>query len=112
MTARSDYAAAHEVNGLEDPTAYHQVERKMTVDFADKRLARITRLRLIGERGYPRWDVSYCHGDLEDGTPVRVQLPEYSFPKKGLKGALIKMCREHKVYGMKLGIYEAISTLD
>lgn len=112
MTARSDYAAAHEHNGLENPTAYHSVLRTETVAFTDKRLARLTRLRLIGERGYPAWDVSYCHGELEDGTPVRVQLPEYSFPKRGLKSALIRMCREHGVYGMKLGIYEAISTLD
>jgi hypothetical protein len=45
------------------------------VDLEDPILHRITRLRMVTDAGFPWWDVSYCYGELQDGTPVRVLLP-------------------------------------
>jgi hypothetical protein len=83
------------------------------VDLDYSQLHRIVRLRLISDPGYPMWDVSYCYGELKDGTPVRVDLPRYQFSKKNLKGDLIAMCKEVGVYGKGLGLFEpdVISTL-
>jgi hypothetical protein len=84
-----------------------------TVALADPRLARIFRLRLVSDPGFPFWDLSYCFGRLKDGTVVRVQLPEYQFPKRELTASLLRMCREAGVYGKGLGIFdpEVISQL-
>lgn len=51
-----------------------------TVDWGRPGL-KITRLRLISDRGFPYWDVSYCHGKL-DGKDVRVSLPFSQIPKR------------------------------
>lgn len=106
------YALAHETNGLSDGAAYHRTDRSEIVELTDPRLAKVTRLRLIGEAGFPMWDVSYCHGILKSGTEVRVWLPYTQFNKRRYMAEIIEMCRELKVYGKGLGIFEAISTLD
>jgi hypothetical protein len=81
-------------------------EADETVDLTDRRLAKITRLRLVGDRGFPLLDLSYCYGELKDGTPVRVSLPEFQFPKRGLERALVGMCKSAGVYGKGLGILD------
>ena len=84
-----------------------------TVQLEDPRLARIARLRLLSDPGFPFWDVSYCYGVLKDGTKVRVSLPRHQFTKRTLKADLIDMCREAGVYGKGLGLFdpETISRL-
>lgn len=77
-----------------------------TVDLADPRLARIARLRLLSDPGFPYWDVSYCYGVLKDGSRVRVRLTRHQFSKRALKAELIEMCREAGVYGKGLGLFE------
>lgn len=84
-----------------------------TVDLADPRLARIARLRLLSDPGFPFWDVSYCYGVLKDGSRVRVRLTRHQFSKRALKAELIDMCREAGVFGKGLGLFdpETISRL-
>lgn len=84
-----------------------------TVWLGDPRLARIARLRLLSDPGFPFWDVSYCYGILKDGTRVRVTLPVGQFSKRNLKGDLIAMCKQVGVYGKGLGLFdpETISRL-
>jgi|1185.fasta_scaffold80561_1 hypothetical protein len=84
----------------------HAVKREETVSLSDKRLARITRLRLIGynSREYPRWDISYCYGELKDGTPVRVQL--YGNIGRNWKGDLIKIAQAAGVFAKGLGLLD------
>ena len=74
------------------------------VDLADRALVRITRLRLLTDPGCPIYDLSYCYGELADGTPVRVRLPQHQFPKRGVERALVAMCKEAGRYGKGLGI--------
>lgn len=61
------------------------------VDLTDSRLRKITRLRLVSDPGFPFFDLSYCYGELKDGTPVRVELPRWQFKKRNLRGELIEM---------------------
>jgi len=84
-----------------------------TVQLEDPRLARIARLRLLSDPGFPFWDVSYCYGVLKDGSKVRVSLPRFQFGKRTLMKDLIDMCREAGVYGKGLGLFdpETISRL-
>lgn len=105
---REKYGAV-ETNGIEDHAAYFAVKRDEEVMLADPRLERITRLRLLTDPGFPLWDLSYCHGVLKDGTPVRVQLPEWQFRKRDLRAHLLEMCKAAGVYGKGLGIFDAIS---
>lgn len=77
-----------------------------TVDLADPSLARITRFRLLGERGFPFWDLSYCYGVLKDGTPVRVQMPESQWPVRGFERAIVEMCKREGVYAKGLGLLD------
>ena len=77
-----------------------------TVGLADPRLARIARLRLLSDPGFPVWDVSYCYGELKDGTKVRVQLPWGQFGKRTLKRDLIKMATEAGVFAKGLGLLD------
>jgi len=83
-----------------------EIDHKNPVDLTDPRLARITRLRLVSDPGFPYYDLSYCYGELNDGTPCRVDLPMYSFSKRYLKRDLVAMCKAAKVYGKALGILD------
>ena len=84
----------------------HSVRRSETVGLGDKRLARVTRLRLIGfnSREYPRWDVSYCYGVLKDGTEVRVQV--YGNIGRNWKGDLIAIARREGAFAKGLGLLD------
>ena len=84
---------------------------KGTVDWTDKRLAKITRLRLLSDPGYPAWDVSYCYGQLRDGSNVHVDLPFRQLPKRGVVAAILKYAKRDKVYAKGLGIFDNISRL-
>lgn len=102
-----------ETNSLTEEHKRIREEASETVDLHDARLARIVRLRLVSDPGFPLWDLSYCYGRLKDGTYVRVRLPRFQFGKRTLRTELLAMCREAGVYGKGLGIFdpEVISTL-
>lgn len=107
-----DTYGAHETNGLSNGKEYHAVERDMLVAWTDPRLKKVTRLRMVSDPGFPMWDVTYCHGVLKDGTPVRVELPFSQIPKKGMMRFIIGHATRDKVYAKGLGVFEAISTLN
>lgn len=94
------------------PEGFHSEKAETSVDWTDKRLARVERLRLLSDPGYPFWDVSYCYGRLKTGEKVRVGLPFSELPKKNMKGALIEHAKRDKVYLKGLGVFDAISTLN
>lgn len=100
----------NETNSLTSPR-YHDVDRSLRVDWADPRLHKITRLRLLTDAGFPSWDVSYCHGVLKDGTAVTVDLPFDQLPRRGMAAAIVKYAQADKVYAKGLGIFDAISQL-
>lgn len=81
------------LNGYE----YH-ARKRQNVGMRHPDLVRITRLRLISDPGYPWWDLSYCYGELRDGTEVRVQLDRYEFSKRFLKRELVQMCKDAGVF--------------
>lgn len=114
MTISTPYPG--ETNGLIDANAYHEHHYKDhagNVDWADDRLAKITRLRLLSDPGFPAWDVSYCHGILKDGRTCEVELPFFQLPKgKGaINKAIIAYAKKDGVYAKGLGIFNSISTL-
>ncbi len=90
--------------GLEDLD-----ETAGTIALSDRRLVRIDRLRLLGDSdgwAYPFLDVSYCYGTLADGRHVRVDLGEYTFPKRGLKRALVDCAKRANRYAKGLGLLD------
>lgn len=98
-----------------DPTAYHN-ERNASankaggiqaVDWSTKGL-RVTRLRLLSDPGYPYWDVSYCHGEL-NGKHVDVLLPFSHLPKRGMSKEIVEHAKRDGVFAKGLGILGAIS---
>lgn len=91
--------------------SYHHVDRSLRVDWADPELAKITRLRLLTDVGFPSWDVSYCHGVMRDGTACTVLLPFDQLPRRGMKAAIIEHAKRDKVYAKGLGIFDALSQL-
>jgi hypothetical protein len=115
-TVTSTYGAV-ETNGMDDHVkalrdAVHNGSGEI-VDLGDKRLGRITRLRLVTDRDVPFWDLSYCYGTLKNGEAVRVRFPQSQFPKQGLNQSLVEMCRSVGAFGKGLGIFdpEVISKL-
>lgn len=117
-TAAQSYSMAHETNGLVNPAAYHEVDRSVTVEVTDPRLARITRARYLTDPGFPVWDESYVHGVLKDGTPVRVHMPQWQISKtangrrRSLAAGLVQMAIDNGFNARRLGLLDAISTLD
>ena len=102
----------NETNGLQNPQAYHaEVTHKIerTVDWTEPGL-RITRLRLLTDPGFPVYDVSYCHGHIGD-EPVRVRLPFFQLPKRGMMREIIRHAKRDRVYAKGIGIFDALSTL-
>jgi len=115
MTLELNDLVRTNVNELTEPQEYHKISRSKRVSWTTKGL-RVTRLRLVSDAGFPMWDVSYCHGELEDGTPVTVLLPFSQIPKnsKGWgakkygwgKAFIVNMAREEKVYAKGLGLLD------
>lgn len=103
---------ADETNSLADSGINHaDTERGTVYQLADTRVVRITRVRLVGwTRGFPQWDLSYCLGELADGTQIRVDLGRYRFTTR-YRAELVEACKQAKRFGKNLGIFEAISTL-
>lgn len=98
-----NFAADNEVNGLTDPGAYHKVERKtVTLRHLAAEGGRITRFRMLSEiiPGMGRcFDVSYIHGELGDGTPVRVTAGLPNLMRKWeIKGLIIEWAKSEGVY--------------
>ena len=103
---------AQETNGIEDYSGSRPGSDAETVALHEARLARITRLRLISDPGHPYWDVSYCWGELEDGTPVRVQLPFRNI-KRG-PGFTRRLVTEFKLAGRhakNMGVLDNLSLM-
>lgn len=103
-----------ETNGLIDAAAYHESVThniKQSVDWKDRRLKKVTRLRLLSDPGFPVWDVSYCHGVLQNGEPVEVVLPFSQLPKRKVSRTIVNYAKRDGVYAKGLGVLDAISTL-
>jgi hypothetical protein len=103
MMVRDSYGVT-ESNPINDDIRATREAIEETISLSDRRLGKITRLRLIGDPGLPYLDLSYCYGELKDGTPVRVCLPWYQFNKRNLKGQLIEMSKEVGVFAKGLGL--------
>lgn len=84
---------------------------KYPVYWNDKRLLKITRLRLLSDPGYPAWDVSYCLGILKDGRRCRITLPFSELPKGKVVPTIIKFAKKDKVFAKGIGILTSISKL-
>lgn len=82
------------------------VNHHLVVSWDIPELAKVLRLRLIGcSREYPFWDISYCYGELKDGTRCRVELPEGRL-SQNWKGHLIRMAKRDGVFAKGLGILD------
>lgn len=110
MNETIDRPAVGEVNGLVDGLSYHEARRgAKTVPWTAKGL-KVTRFRLLSDPGFPMWDVSYCHGEL-NGKPVDVSLPFFQLPKYGWKKAIVEHAKRDGVFAKGLGILDNISSL-
>lgn len=106
---REKYGAS-ETFPLENGAEYYKsVDRSVIYTLADKEVVKITRLRLLSDPGYPYWDVSYCHGQLADGTIVPVLLDDGMLPKNGLSRALVEMAKRAGRYAKGIGLLDNIS---
>jgi len=107
-----------QTNELINPDAYHKnvthkIEGCGAVAWNDPGLKRIIRLRLLSDPGFPLWDVSYCHGEMKDGTIVRVALPFFQLNKgrgkNSINAQIIRFAKADNLFVKRLGIFEAIS---
>lgn len=107
-----------------NPLSADDIRAREEIDYSkpptvlgDPELAKITRLRLVSDYDFPWWDVSYCYGELRDGTPVQVDLGAYQIRKGGRgavdKGYLIELAKRAGVFAKGLGLLDdaTISTL-
>jgi len=105
------YETPNQLGSVEAGREYHQqFNDAKTVRLDDPRLAKVTRLRLLSDPGFPLWDVSYVHGILKDGSKVNIEWPIEMF-KKTWKRDLIRWGKKHGVYVKGLGVFENISAL-
>ena len=101
----------NETNPITESRHHSPGTGAITVNWTDRALSRITRLRLLTEPGFPLYDVSYCWGVLNDGTKVRVELPFDQLPRKNMRGAIIEAAKHDRVYASGPGVFDALSTL-
>lgn len=86
-------------------------------------VTKIERLRLLTDRGFPWWDISYCYGRLATGQLVNVNIGVYQIKKAGRgsvsKAHLIEIAKFNGRYAKAIGLLaedggygDALSTLD
>lgn len=89
---------------------YHDTvdySRRLTLAQVAAAGGKISRLRLLSDRGFPFWDVSYCHAKLPDGSIVTVNTNGHSqFPRRGLKAALIQWAKDEGVFAKGIGLLD------
>lgn len=111
MNAMTDLAARYGVR--EDNNISTAAYDHSSVDYtvgdvplSEPELVRIDRIRLLTERGYPLFDVSYVYGTLRDGRHVRVDLGNHQLPRKGLKRELVRLAQEAGRYAKGMGMLD------
>lgn len=79
---------------------------KPPTPLADRNLVKVTIIRLVGFEDYdfPYVDLSYCYGELRDGTPVRVDLGRHQFAKAAWKSQLIQCFKDANRYAKGMGV--------
>lgn len=82
------------------------VER--SVDWNDPELDKVVRLRLLTDRDFPAWDVSYCVGRTKSGEYVDVNLPFHQLPKgRGqIQRAILAYAKKDGVFAKGLGLFD------
>lgn len=105
----SNTYGVNETNPL--PAGYHDEELVGHVYWDCPSLAKVERLRLLSDPGYPWWDVSYCYGRTHKGEKVIVCLPFSQLPKRGMKRAIVREAIAAGVHAKRLGLLDNISTL-
>lgn len=100
-----------QTNPIEDN--YNFDREQVTLAELAERGGHITRLRVLTESvmGQKLADVSYIHGVLADGTPVRVQEgPDLMFAPlygpRGLKSRLIAWAKSEGVFAKGVGLLD------
>lgn len=98
---------AHETNGLVGDQMQELIDSLTgTVYWNDPQLARVFRLRLLTDPGFPMYDVSYCYGTLKNGDNVRVSLPFYQLNKRTWKSQIIEAAKRDGVFAKGLHILD------
>ena len=94
-----------EIKALQD-SVDHSDEK--AVSWADPNLKRILRFRIVGFHPYdsPWWDVSYCYGELKDGSRVMVRLPFHQLRGRFWQNEVIEYAKRDKVYAKGLGFFD------
>lgn len=111
----ADAYGVQEFNGLENGTEYHS--GRVGQDFISlgelaARGGKVTRLRFLTSGnmggGVRIWDVSYCHGELPDGSPVSINNGPVGIvgTKKAVMGELIDWAKSERVYAKGLGLLD------
>lgn len=98
-----------ERNGLVNGNDYHeQFAGARTVCWDEPNL-KVTRLRLVpGDRSFPMFDVSYCHGEL-NGERVKVRLPFSQLRMAFWKSEIIGYAKRDGIHAKRLGILDCAS---
>ena len=115
--AAADRAAAYGVHdnapmSAEIAAVRDKIDHSNPVRLSNPALVKITRLRLLGDPGpysFPYFDLSYCYGELADGTPVKVQLPQWQFPKRGVRGHIVQMFKDSGRHAKNMGALDALN---
>lgn len=96
-----------QTNGIEDVTAWQQfIAEAGHTHLGDPQLAKITRLRLLTEPGYPYFDISYCYGELKNGQAVRIDGAPRHLSRRTPKGDLIAWAKSEGAYAKGLGLLD------
>jgi len=108
MTNNTASYAPNETNGLSDGAAYHaSVDYTQVLSLKELAAAKgkITRLRVLSDNG--RYDISYVHAQLPDGTLVTVRDECYGRGFiRWIKSDLLAWAKEQGVYAKGLGLLD------
>ena len=103
--ARNIAYGVDETNPLGDSHAYYNREwEHMTLDSLRDAGGKVTRVRWLTERQYA--DLSYVHGVLPDGRPVRLDGTPVGGLTRDRMGILIEWAKEQGVFAKGIGLLD------
>jgi hypothetical protein len=70
-------------------------------------IAKLTRVRLLTDRGCPFLDLSYAMGELADGSHCRVRIDCSSLGRKTYRSEIAAECKRLGVNANKLGVWDS-----
>jgi hypothetical protein len=104
-----EYNGLVSINPLEETGISHdQISYNDRLYWTSPLIKRVVRFRVLTDRGFPMYDISYCYAERIDGKIIPIQLPFHQLTKAKWKTELYNYAKADGVNAKRLGFFDPL----